>query len=163
MIKGLGKQNSAALWTFISFYCVSLPLAYFLGFKAHTVARATAFQKIEGLPGMYLGFIAGLLVVNLAYLVIIYFLDWRVHSKKMLRDLQLTRLPVRPNPTFTSANPQHCQQEYQPLLDRPSLLNDNLSLLSEEKSKSLKSSSNQFYSLNAHTLMLSEMSARDLN
>lgn len=77
IVKGLGKQSKGAFWTFICFYCISLPLAYFLGFKAQFYFEHRVFKKISGYTGLYIGFLIGLVCINIALICIIYCLDWR--------------------------------------------------------------------------------------
>ena len=37
IMKGLGQLNMAVLWTFIGYYCLALPLAFFFAFYAENM------------------------------------------------------------------------------------------------------------------------------
>ena len=58
VIKALGLQGMAAVYTFIGYYLVGLPLAYILAYKSPN-------PHIQGFTGMYLGFICGTVFVNI--------------------------------------------------------------------------------------------------
>jgi len=83
VIRGLGMQNMAALYTFIGYFLVGLPLSYFFAFKAQSflnLDQRPLLRTIRGLDGMYLGMNIAALLLNYCYLRIIYTLDWRPHS-----------------------------------------------------------------------------------
>ena len=37
IMKGLGQMNMAVLWTFIGYYCLAIPMAFFFAFYAENL------------------------------------------------------------------------------------------------------------------------------
>lgn len=98
MIKGLGLQNKIVLWTFIGYYLIGLPLAFFLAFKAQKFFKLknTPYLKhIHGFNGLYVGFIVSTAIMNFWYARVIYCFNWREHSQKMQNDLYMYRSTAR--------------------------------------------------------------------
>lgn len=80
VIKGLGLQSKAVLLSLICIYAISLPASFVLGFKPEYLAVDEDLKKLKGLTGLFIGFSSGFVVLNLAYLYIIFSLDWRTNS-----------------------------------------------------------------------------------
>ena len=68
-------QKEASLVLVMSLYIVSLPMAAYL-----------AYDRELGVIGLWTGFSLGLLPVNLAYLLIIYQIDWHSVSALLLEQ-----------------------------------------------------------------------------
>ena len=65
MVKALGMQGSASIYTFVGYYLIGLPLAYIMAYRS-------PYPEIQGFTGMYLGFIAGIIFVNMSLVRLIY-------------------------------------------------------------------------------------------
>jgi Na+-driven multidrug efflux pump len=76
-IKGLGLQNKAAFWTIFCFYLICLPLAFFFGFMLDSFTNHPYAKDLKGIKGLYVGFTIGLIITNIIYIKIIFFIDWR--------------------------------------------------------------------------------------
>jgi len=78
IIKGLGVQEgaqSSALW---SFCAISLPMAYYFGFKLEW-----------GLPGIWYGYSIGLINLNVLYAILIFqSSDWDEISRGIILEAQ---------------------------------------------------------------------------
>ena len=65
VIKGLGLQQKAQKFAFISFFFISLPSAYII-----------AIRYEFGINGLWYGFAIGLLVINISYIFLIKSANW---------------------------------------------------------------------------------------
>ena len=69
----------AVLWTFIGYYCLALPLAFFFAFYAQNLLnwqKVHFLNKITGLVGLYVGFNMAMFTMNISLLAEIVSANW---------------------------------------------------------------------------------------
>ena len=89
IMKGLGTINMAVLWTFIGFFCLGLPLAFFFDFYAQellNLRNVHYLNKITGLIGLYVGLSLALILTNLCIFVEILSVNWIETGKQLFAD-----------------------------------------------------------------------------
>ena len=86
-MKGLGLQYKASIYSIICIYTISLPATYILGFHPELVIKHPRAKELLGLPGIYLGYSLGMLVLNIIYICMFCTLDWKAHSQQVLMEL----------------------------------------------------------------------------
>ena len=161
VIKGLGLQSMAALWTFVGYYLVGLPLSYLLAFKSVELADLTGLRflsSLQGLTGLYVGFITACSVINLVFATKLFQLDWKTHPTYMSYIARHTKPSM---PSFSHSYEGISQQEivcspseHLPQIEaRPLPIDCNEPILEE--------SSDCFNSLDRNTFMQSEMSIQE--
>ena len=94
VIKGLGQQHMAALWTFIGYFLIGLPLASFFAFRAQSFfdwQKNPYLSQIHNLPGLYVGFIVACLILNASFFHLITSVDWNAHAKRISKDFDQYR------------------------------------------------------------------------
>lgn len=128
MIKGLGLQNKAVLWTFISCYVIGLPLSYFMAYKAQSFfgwSNRPWLKHVQGFNGFFIGNIIGLIILHIQYLQTIYCRNWRTHAKKMLQDMNQDRQAGRQQTFAITSRNMSIEQEYQAVFTERGLENYN--------------------------------------
>lgn len=175
IIKGLGLQYIASIYSVFCLYLVSLPLSFILGFHPDWVIKQPKIaESLLGLPGLYLGFSLGVMLLNLLYIYKLCRIDWKDNSQKLLMELNaVTNMPklhrsvsLHKEPIVVTT-PARNSEDFTPLLTRMSLPADVKPVIQSLKipddMKSMYSNTSLFQSLNSHTIMLSEHSASELS
>jgi Na+-driven multidrug efflux pump len=80
IIKGLGMQYKASIYTVLCLYVICLPLSFVLGFHPEFIVKSPNSKLLQGLPGIFLGFSIGMLVLDTIYIYLLCSLDWKSHS-----------------------------------------------------------------------------------
>jgi len=79
IMKGLGQMNMAVLWTFIGYYCLAIPMAFFFAFYAENLLnwqKVHLLNKVTGIVGIYFGVDMAIFVMNISILVEILSQNW---------------------------------------------------------------------------------------
>lgn len=76
-IKALGRQHIAAYINFVTYYILTIPLAYFFAFKFRSSINSKGEEVMGlGVEGLWLGFICGMVHQILAYIYLIKTTSW---------------------------------------------------------------------------------------
>lgn len=160
VIKGLGLQSMAALWTFIGYYLIGLPLAYLLAFRSVDLMDLTGlhfFGSVQGLTGLYLGFIIATTVINLLYGLKLFQLNWKTHPTYMSYIARHNKSIPSFSESYHGLSQQEIlfsRSEQIPAIEgRPLPVDCNEPIIEE--------SSEGYNSLDKHTFMQSEMSIQE--
>ena len=89
VMKGLGQMNMAVLCTFIGYYCLALPLAFFFAFYAQNLLnwqKVHLLDKVTGIVGLYVGTDMALFILNISILVEILSANWLEIGKSLSGD-----------------------------------------------------------------------------
>jgi len=78
VVKGLGQQNMAAIWTLLSQFAIGIPLAAFFAYDSEVTfgIKDKYIGQIRGLAGLYVGFNIALALLNILLAILIFSLDW---------------------------------------------------------------------------------------
>lgn len=78
VVKGLGQQNMAAIWTLLSQFAIGIPLAAFFAYESDRTfgIKDKYMGQIRGLVGLYVGFNIALALLNILLAILIFSLDW---------------------------------------------------------------------------------------
>lgn len=78
-----------------------------IGFHPTLIIKKPYADFLLGLPGIYLGFSIGILVLNILYLYMFITLDWKAQAQKILIELNTVASlpkPYVPNYSFQNNN-----------------------------------------------------------
>ena len=75
-LKGIGKQNAAAIGLFVCFYVITIPLIYYLSFRLDMEV-----------VGIWYGFLCGVGLLFIVYLGLLKFSDFKTQMRKIQESL----------------------------------------------------------------------------
>ena len=79
VVKGIGYQNMAVVWTFIGYFFIGLPMAAFCAEKARALfgwQNKEYLGAIHNLNGIYVGFNFACIILDMGIFYIIYSVNW---------------------------------------------------------------------------------------
>ena len=88
VVKGLGQQNMAAIWTLLSHFAIGIPLAAFFAYESERTfgIKDKFIGEIRGLLGLYVGFNIALAVLIILLTMLLFSIDWGKVQKQLFSN-----------------------------------------------------------------------------